>query len=345
MAGLYGGPIIDAHCHLWDLGMDRHPWLRPAGGDIQALGDLEPIRRNYLVEDYRRDAARQDVVASVHVEASWDRADDPLAEIRWLDTLDKSSGVAARYVGFANLASSSSAAVLDRLAEALRCVGVREMLSWHPTQPLKCFAPRPAIADEPDFRRGVALLARHNQLLELMLYPYQAAEVAKLARDFPDQTFIVNHCGSPVDRDRNGMALWREGLKLLGSAPNVRIKISALTAYDPRPTPESLREVALHCIECFGVDRSMFGSDFPVGRLWTSFDAIFDGFKAIVSDFSEDEQSALFHGNARRVYRIRPALMTRLSANGSRRLSPTMARHVCRRLGGQFGIVKAPPST
>ena len=48
----------------------------------------------------------------------------------------------------------------------------------------------------------------------------------------------------------------------------------------------------------------MFGSDFPVGRLWTSFDAIFDGFKAIVRDFSEDEQSALFHANARRVYRI-----------------------------------------
>jgi hypothetical protein len=95
-----------------------------------------------------------------------------------------------------------------------------------------------------------------------------------------------------------------EGLKLLGSPPNVRIKISALTAYDPRPTPESLRDVALHCIECFGVDRSMFGSDFPVGRLWTSFDAIFDGFKAIARDFSEAEQSALFRDNARREYRV-----------------------------------------
>ena len=178
------------------------------------------------------------------------------------------------------------------------------MLSWHPTEPAKCFAPRPGIADEPDFRRGVALLARHGLFLELMLYPYQAQEVARLARDFPNQTFIVNHCGSPVDRDHDGMLRWKEGLKLLGSAPNVNIKISALTAYDPSPTPESLREVVLHCIECFGVDRSMFGSDFPVGRLWTSFDAIFDGFRSIVRDFSEDEQSALFHANARRVYRI-----------------------------------------
>src|SRR5271166_6653441 len=272
-----------------------HPWLRYTGGAIQALGDLTPIRRNYLVSDYRRDAANQHLVASVHVEAGWDRADDPLAEIRWLETLDKSSGVAARYVGFADLAASGLDAVLDRLSEVQRCVGVRQMLSWHPTEPAKCFAPRPGIADEADFRRGVVLLARHRLFLELMFYPYQAQEIARLARDFPDHTFIVNHCGSPVDRDHDGMLRWKEGLKLLGSAPNVNIKISALTAYDPRPTPESLREVVMHCIECFGVDRSMFGSDFPVGRLWTSFDAIFDGFKAIVSDFSEAEQSALFH--------------------------------------------------
>jgi predicted TIM-barrel fold metal-dependent hydrolase len=304
VAGLYRGPIIDPHCHLWDLGMDRHPWLRPTGGAIQALGDLAAIQRNYLVDDYRRDAANQNVVASVHIEAAWDRADDPLAELEWLETLDKSSGVALRYIGFADLASPGAGAALDRLSEVKRCVGIRQMLSWHPTDPAKCFAPRPGIADEADFRRGVALLARHNQLLEFMLYPYQAEEVAGLARDFSDQTFIVNHCGSPIDRDREGMTRWRQGVKLLGSAPNVLIKISALTAYDPSATPESLREVALHCIDCFGVERSMFGSDFPVGRLWTSFDAIFDGFKAIVRDFSEAEQSALFHDNARRVYRI-----------------------------------------
>jgi predicted TIM-barrel fold metal-dependent hydrolase len=304
VAELYSGPIIDPHIHLWDLGMDRHPWLRPMGGAIQALGDLDAIRRNYLVDDYLRDAAHQSVVASVHIEAAWDRTDDPLAEIAWLETLDKSSGVAARYIGFADLTAPDVAAALDRLSEFKRCVGVRQMLSWHPTQPAKCFAPRPGIADEEDFRRGVALLARHDQILELMLYPYQAEEVARLARDFPDQMIIVNHCGSPIDRDHEGMARWKASLKRLGSAPNVQIKISALTAYDPSPAPQSLRDVALHCIECFGIGRSMFGSDFPVGRLWTSFDAIFDSFKAIVHDFSDAEQSALFHDNAQRAYRI-----------------------------------------
>jgi predicted TIM-barrel fold metal-dependent hydrolase len=306
VSGPYSGKIIDPHCHLWDFDMGRHPWLGQTGGAIQALGDLDALRQNYLVEDYRRDAAGQNVVASVHIEAAWDRADDPLSEIRWLETLDKSSGVAARYIGFADLAASDVEAALDRLSEVKRCVGIRQMLSWHPTEQAKCFAPRPGIADEAAFRRGVALLARHDQILELMLYPYQAGEVARLARDFPSQTFVVNHCGSPIDRDREGMARWKEGLKQLGSTPNLQIKISALTAYDRTPTLASLREVALHCIECFGVNRSMFGSDFPVGRLWTSFDAIFDGFKAIVRDFSESEQSALFHDNALRLYRMDP---------------------------------------
>ena len=304
MSGPYRGPIVDAHHHLWDLGMNRHPWLRPTGGEIEALGDLAPIRRSYLVDDYRRDAASQNIVATVHVEAGWDRNDDPVAEIRWLESLDKASGVAVRAIGFASLAAPNAAETLDGLADVSRCVGVRERLSWHPTQPARNFAPRAGIADEPAFRRGVSLLPRRGLILELMLYPYQAEEVARLARDFPDQPFIVNHCGSPIDRDAEGMARWKQGLRLLGREPNVSVKISALTAYDPSPTPESLREVAMHCIESFGVDRSMFGSDFPVGRLWTTFDAIFDGFKAIVQDFSEDEQRALFHDNARRVYRM-----------------------------------------
>jgi predicted TIM-barrel fold metal-dependent hydrolase len=116
VAGLYRGPVIDPHCDLWELGMDRHPWLRATGGAIQALGDLAPMRRNYLVDDYRRDAASQNVVASVHIEAAWDRNDDLLAELRWLETLDKSSGVAVRYVGFADLAAPDSGAMLDRLS-------------------------------------------------------------------------------------------------------------------------------------------------------------------------------------------------------------------------------------
>ena len=137
--------------------------------------------------------AARPIRTSSHVEAGWDRADDPLAEIQWLETLDKSSGVAARYVGFADLTASDSDAVLDRLSGVRHCVGVRQMLSWHPTESAECFALLPGIADEANIRRGVALLGRHDQLLELMLYP--SAKPRWRAPSPP--TFIVNHCGSP----------------------------------------------------------------------------------------------------------------------------------------------------
>ena len=80
---LYDGPIVDAHHHLWDLSMGKHPWLSP--NSAVPLPGLEDLRHDYLVDDYLRDSARHNVVATVHVEALWDAA-DPLGETRWLET-------------------------------------------------------------------------------------------------------------------------------------------------------------------------------------------------------------------------------------------------------------------
>jgi predicted TIM-barrel fold metal-dependent hydrolase len=137
-----------------------------------------------------------------------------------------------------------------------------------------------------------------------MLFPGQMPDALRLVRDFPHQLFILNHCGSPIDRDPEGMDAWRTGLRRLGAAPNVAVKISDLVAYDHNWTVGSLRPVVLHCIECFGVERSMFASDFPVASLHASFDEVYESFKTIVAEFSADEQRALFFGTARRLYRI-----------------------------------------
>jgi predicted TIM-barrel fold metal-dependent hydrolase len=82
----------------------------------------------------------QNGVAAVHVEAGWDHDDDALAEIRWLETLDNPSGVAVRYNGYAELTAPDADVVLARLSEVSRCVGVRQMLSWHPTESASSFA-------------------------------------------------------------------------------------------------------------------------------------------------------------------------------------------------------------
>jgi len=298
----YDGPIIDAHHHLWDLSLGRHPWLAVGAGERGALGDLAPLRRNYLPEHYQCDTARQNVVASVHVEAGWVDG-DCLGETRWLETLDKADGVAARYVVRIPLASGEAPALIEAQADFSRVVGVRDVLSWS-DDPARRFAVRGDLMDDRQWRAGLARLESHGLVFELLVFPNQLAQAARLARDFPNQLFVLNHCGSPIDRDGEGMRRWREGLARLGRAANVSIKISDLVAYDHHWTLDSLAEVVLHGLNCFGTARAMFASDFPVAGLHASFDEVYDAFKAIASQLSADEQRALFFGNAARLYRF-----------------------------------------
>lgn len=302
----YDGPFVDAHQHFWAIALGKHPWLSPPPGTEMVFGDPSPLRRDYLPEDLRRDAARQHLVASVHVEAGWDRA-DPVGETRWLEALAARQGLPSVLVVHAALDAPEVAAVLAaQLAASPRVRGVRDIVSWH-EDPRKRFVERADRMADRRWRAGFARLAPLGLSFDLMLYPGQMAEAARLAADFPATRIIVNHAGSPVDRDAAGMARWRDGLRLLAAQPNVAIKISDLVAYDHDWTLESLRPVVLACIDAFGPGRCLFGSDFPVAGLHATFDQCLDAFKAIVAGFSAAEQRAMFHDNALREYRIAAA--------------------------------------
>ncbi|MDB5522339.1 MAG: hypothetical protein JWM58_102 [Rhizobium sp.] len=283
--------------------MNKHPWLAPSNGAVQALGGLEKLRHNYLPADYLRDAARHNVVATVHIEALWD-ASEPVGETKWLESLDKSGGVAMRYIAAAPLGTPQAAAVIAEQASFERVAGIRGILSYHPTESGKSFVARPDIAADPDWRRDVGLLADAGLHLELMAYPYQAQAVAELAAVFPKLQIIVNHCASPVDRDGAGMQRWRDGLAVMAARPNVALKISNPGAYDPDWTEASIEAVVMNCIDAFSPDRCMFGTDYPVAKLQMNFDQIFSNFKRITADFPIADQRALFHDNALRFYRL-----------------------------------------
>ena len=298
---MYAGPIIDPHHHLWDLSMGKHPWLLPTDPSVQALAGLSTIAHDYVVADYKRDAARHDVVATVHIEALW--SGDPVGETRWLETLDKSGGIALRYVANAKLGTPESAGLIAEQAAFERVVGVRGILSCHP-DPKKSFVADPDLAYDPAWRADVARLQEHGLNLELMMYPYQAQAVFDLATALPGLQIIVNHCGSPIDRDDAGMRRWREGLTKIAALPNIAIKVSNPGAYDPQWTLDSVRAVAMHCIDSFGPERAMFGTDYPVSRIQMSYDEIYDTFKAIAEAFSPADQARLFHDNAKRFYRL-----------------------------------------
>jgi predicted TIM-barrel fold metal-dependent hydrolase len=298
----YRGSIIDTHHHLWDLSMERHPWLFSNSDGVKSLGDLRTLQRDYTVAHYLQDTAGQNLAASVHVEAHWDRTRSPIEETQWLESLDKTAGVAARYVAFAPLADPQVERILEMQTAFPRVAAVRETIRWHP-DPAKRWTP-PGLVNDVQWRRGLKLLGRFNLALDLMMGPYQAQEVAQLARDFPDQLFIVNHCGTPIDPDPDGLAFWREGLSGMGREPNIVIKISNFAAYAPNQKFETLRDVIMRCIDAFGVDRSMFGSNYPLSRRTMPFAQQCDVLRRVLSVFSADEQRAVFHDTAAAAYRI-----------------------------------------
>ncbi|WP_342361064.1 amidohydrolase family protein [Terrarubrum flagellatum] len=298
---VYSGPIIDPHMHLWDMSMGRHPWLKPSTS-ASALSGIEQIRRDFLVQDYLEASASHDVVATVHIEAVWDQA-DPFGEIAWLDTLDKSRGIATRYVASAPFGTDGAAAIIERQLEHSRVVGFRAIVSHHPTAPAKSWTQRADLALDPVWRRDIALLARGGANLDLMMYPYQADAVLDLADTLPDLRIVVNHSGSPIDRDEEGLARWRSAVRRLAEAPNIAIKVN-MVGYDPNPTYETVEAMALHCIDCFGTERVMFATDWPVSTRYIAYEGVFSNFKRATANFSQDEQRALFHDNAKRIYRM-----------------------------------------
>jgi hypothetical protein len=129
-------------------------------------------------------------------------------------------------------------------------------------------------------------------------------EAVRVAADFPETRIVINHAGMPSDRSEEGLRAWRTALAGMAAQPNVAIKISGIGEAGYQWRLDANRRVVLEVIDLFGVDRCMFGSNYPVDSLCASYQSIFDGFAACVADFSAQERAQLFVENARRIYRI-----------------------------------------
>jgi len=299
---LYRGPIVDAHHHLWDLSGGAYPWLGVERRPEMVFGATAPLVRDYLLDDYLADTAGQDVVKSVHVEAGYDPARG-WEETRWLQSVADRHGYPQGIVAGAPLRDPDLRAILARHRAHPNLRGVRAIASWH-DDPRFRFVDRADLMDDPAWRRGLAILRDHGLSLDLMVNGGQLGDVGRLAAAYPDLTIIVNHAGSPVDRDAAGLTKWRAGLAQIAAEPNVAIKLSDLAAYDHDWTVESYRPIVQSILDAFGPARCMFGSDFPVAGLHGSFARHFDAFREIVSELPPATQRGLFHDNATRLYRL-----------------------------------------
>ena len=292
-------PIIDAHHHIWRVA--HTPWL---SGPIQPriFGDYSALRRDYPIEEYLAEARPQGVVKSVYIQVNVAPAAE-VAEVEWVQSVADAHGFPHGIVGYADLTAADVGATLDRERAARNLRGVRHQLHWH-EQPLYRFAARPDLMNDAAFRSGMKEVAKRGLLFELQVFASQAADSARLARDFPDVTFVLLHAGMCEDRSPEGWRRWREGLRTLAACPNVMVKLSALGTFPRRCAAALWRPVVEETVAVFGPQRCIFGSNYPIEKLWTSYAEVIATMQECLAGLAPAERRAILHDNAARVYRL-----------------------------------------
>ena len=139
---------------------------------------------------------------------------------------------------------------------------------------------------------------------DLQVFASQMAGAARLAADFPDTTFILQHAGMLEDLSETGIVSWRDGIKALAAQPNIVSKLSGLGTFIHRNDPTHIAMVVQETAGIFGADRCLFGSNFPIEKLWTDYGTLARTSRDAVSVFPPEEQKAMLHDTAARVYRI-----------------------------------------
>jgi len=296
-------PMVDAHQHYFDIEAHYYPWLNDRPLRPFRYGDYSSICRTFLPADYRRLTGTHRIVQTVLIEGEWDPA-TPAAEVDFIESLARTEPTLAAMVAQAWLDREDATELLRYYGEHPLVRGIRHKPTVTRREAWRSNFVAPGSMRDPRWRDGYAQLAANGLHFELQAPWWHLPEAAELARDFPDVTLVVNHTALPADRSAEGLAGWRANLALLAREPNVALKISGI-CIPGQPWPvEANRTVVNDAISIVDVSRCAFASNYPVDGVVNSLSEVFDGFKTIVRERSVNDRLALFHDNARRLYRL-----------------------------------------
>ncbi|MEM7299745.1 MAG: amidohydrolase family protein [Pseudomonadota bacterium] len=291
--------MIDAHHHIW-LQKDL-PWLLGAE-QPRIFGPYRPIMRDYLISEYLKDIESTGIKKSVYVQANW-APNWAADEAAWVQSIADEAGWPHAIVGYADFTVDDVRPQLEKLKHYPLMRGIRQQFHWHPN-PLYRFAPHSGLPADPTVRRNIAHLAEYGWAFDLQVFEAQMADAAGLAEACPDVTFVLQHAGMLEDTTKEGRRNWRAGMKKLAKQQNVVSKLSAFGTFIQRNDPAFIKEMVDATVDILGAKRCLFGSNFPIEKLWTSYRALFDAFQQATADLPKAQQKAIFHGTAARVYRI-----------------------------------------
>lgn len=289
---------IDAHHHLWDLGRIEYPWLM-ARGEARFFGQPDPIRKDYLPADYRRDTAGR-IVQSVHVQVGA-RPGLEIAETAFVAECSEASGgtlpaaaVVAVDMGVADIGPALDAQLVFPVTR-----GVRHMIGKSPKEnaTLEPFRPEAWI---PNFRR----LARRGLSFDLQLTEDQYRIVLEALEQVPALRVALCHFGSPWDRSDEGFRRWVGWMRRFAELPEFTIKLSGLAMFLHGWDEELFMRYGETALEIFGAGRCMLGSNFPVDSLYLGYGQLFDAWVQLAGSCTPVEAELLAAGTARAFYRL-----------------------------------------
>jgi len=281
--------FVDAHCHFWDGARLSYPWL----AEVPAIaGPHTPAELTTAA-----DARMPSQIVFVEADADPRQARE---EVRWIDELAaREPRIAAIVAQVAVDRGADTDTALAALAGHARVRGVRHIIQGHP-EPDYCL--RPAFMD------GVRRVGERGWTFDLCVKHPQLAACVGLVRACPGTSFVLDHAGKP-DIRRGTLDPWRVHIAELARLPNVVCKLSGLvTEADPATwTPAALRPYVDHLLRCFGPERLLFGSDWPVVDLAASYGRWLDTALDFLAPLSAGERAAVLAANARRIYRLEAA--------------------------------------
>lgn len=275
-------PRIDAHQHFWKFDPVRDSWIDES---------MKRIQRDFYPQDLKPLLEANGLDGCVVVQT--DQSD---AETEFLLSLAWQYDFIKGIVGWIDLQADDIASRLDQSAHNKRLKGFRHVLQG---EKQRDFMLRPA------FMRGVGELQRYGYTYDILVFPDQLPFVKKFVTTFPDQPFVVDHLAKPYIRNGE-IDAWRKDMRDIATCPNVHCKISGMVTEadwvmwkEPELTP-----YIDAVVEAFGVQRLMFGSDWPVCLVAAEYAQVVNIVKNHFASFSKSEQELIFGTNAVRFYKL-----------------------------------------
>jgi L-fuconolactonase len=277
---------IDAHHHFWRYNVTEYGWMND---------EMRLLRRDFLPDDLKPLLDRAGIGGAIAVQAR-----QTLEETRWLLSLaeEESDGAAwmKAVVGWAPIAAAEFPEVLTDLKRHKKLKGLRHL-----------------IQDEPDdqfildaaFNRGIRALRETGLVYDILIHARHLPQTARFVDMHPDQRFVLDHCAKPPIASGE-LEPWATHMRELAKRPNVCCKLSGLVTEGDwqRWTAASLEPYWRVVLEAFGPSRLLFGSDWPVALLATSYQRWIDVVTEWVAPLSASEQDAIWSDTASRVYSL-----------------------------------------